>query len=116
MSVNIIIREILQGVAWVAKVDDRYLGKFLVAYAENPMCIANSTTQKEEMELIGLAWGPTTVNYRKSGNLITAIMKNGDPAVPILVHSMNSVGARMMSMQLDEAGYSVTRIQGRKLD
>ena len=46
LSDNFAVKEVLQNIAWVTKVEEKGLGEFTVSYPENPIYLVNSLSQK----------------------------------------------------------------------
>jgi hypothetical protein len=46
VSDSFAVKEVLQNLAWVTKVEERGLGEFVVSYPENPVYLASSISQK----------------------------------------------------------------------
>lgn len=46
LSDNFAVKDVLQNIAWVTKVEEKGLGEFTVSYPENPIYLANSISQK----------------------------------------------------------------------
>lgn len=52
LSDNFAVKEVLQNIAWVTKVEEKGLGEFTVSYPENPVYLANSLEQKGKFKLV----------------------------------------------------------------
>jgi len=65
MSENFAVKETLQNIAWVTKVQEKGLGEFLVDYQENPVYLANSMSLKKEFRIEEFSPYSITVKYVK---------------------------------------------------
>ncbi|WP_243375317.1 hypothetical protein [Geotalea sp. SG265] len=62
---NFAVKEVLQNIAWVTKVEEKELGRFAVGYPENTIYLANSIAQKSIFRIIDFSANTITVQYTK---------------------------------------------------
>jgi hypothetical protein len=64
ISTNFEVKEILQNIAWVANVEEKGLGEFIVSYPENSVYLANSISQKG-FQVVNFSPYAITVAYQR---------------------------------------------------
>ncbi len=65
ISANFEVKDALQHIAWVAGVEEKGLGEFIVSYPENTIYLANSIAQKGMFHLVNFSPYSILVKYRK---------------------------------------------------
>lgn len=63
MSSTFEIKDAIQNIAWVTKVDEKGIGEFIVSYTENPIYLANSLEQKNVFKVQSFTPSTITVEY-----------------------------------------------------
>ncbi|HAK89033.1 MAG TPA: hypothetical protein DHV16_04440 [Nitrospiraceae bacterium] len=62
---NFEVKDALQHIAWVAGVEEKGLGEFVVSYPENAIYLANSIAQKGIFQVVNFSPYSISVKYRK---------------------------------------------------
>jgi peptidyl-tRNA hydrolase len=62
---NFNVKELIQNIAWVTRVDEKGLGEFTVSYPENTVYLANSMRQKGNFRIEGFTPDSITVVYSR---------------------------------------------------
>jgi hypothetical protein len=59
------VKGILQNIVWVAGVEEKEMGSFVVSYPENTLYLANSIQQKGSFKIVNFSPYSLTVEYLK---------------------------------------------------
>jgi hypothetical protein len=65
LSDNFAVKDVLQNIAWVTKVEEKGLGEFTVSYPENAIYLANSISQKGNFKVEKFTPYAITLKYTK---------------------------------------------------
>jgi hypothetical protein len=65
VNTNFEVKDILQHLAWVANVEEKGLGEFIVSYPENPVYLANSISQKPNFRVVNFSPYSILIKYGK---------------------------------------------------
>ncbi|MBP9561317.1 MAG: hypothetical protein KBE27_05835, partial [Syntrophorhabdaceae bacterium] len=65
LNTNFEVKGILQNIAWVTNVDEKGMGEFIVSYPENPVYLANSIGQRENLRVKSFSTYSIVVIYEK---------------------------------------------------
>ena len=65
IATNFEVKDAVQHIAWVTNVEEKGLGEYIVSYPENTIYLANSLSQKPNMQILNFSQNAISVSYRK---------------------------------------------------
>ncbi len=65
LDTNLEVKGILQNIVWVAGVEDKEMGRYIVSYPENSLYLANSIKQKGNFRIINFSPYSISLEYQK---------------------------------------------------
>ena len=65
INMNFEVKDAVQHIAWVTNVEEKGLGEYIVSYPENTIYLANSISQKPNLQILNFSRDSISVSYKK---------------------------------------------------
>lgn len=65
INTNLEVKDAVQNIAWVTNVEEKGLGEYIVSYPENTIYLANSISQKPNMQILNFSQNSISATYKK---------------------------------------------------